>query len=410
MWMIAILASLGAETKPITINPGERIVMVGDGLIEREGAYGYIETELLCAFPKTPMKIRNLGWSGDTPAGISRAYFDPPEKGFERLIEQIKACEPTMVIVGYGMADALEGTPAAEFGKSLERLLDHLPKTVRKIVLLSPIPRSMGCGLVGPPSGVSADPLDLLLEKYPAEMQRVASQRHLRFIDLYSFLSRVLPTTASPMYGRSFQLNDRGYRVVAREILRIPEYGDITTGNVDAVNKSHLKKHFERTLEPEPMELRDGAVRWNDERFESRTIKEGLEFTMEPKRLPALFDGSPHVTWKGLEAGQWRIVINGIDHGDPTAERPHGEVDPLLKLWLDQREELRQLVRKKNSLYFQRYRPQNITYLLGFRKYEQGQNAKEIEALDPKIAELEKQIDELRVPRTVKVVLKRLRK
>src|SRR5439155_1434593 len=43
----------------------------------------------------------------------------------------------------------------------------------------------------------------------------------------------------------------------------------------------------------------------------------------------------------------------------------------------DQAEALRKVINEKNELYFYRWRPQNETYLLGFRKYEQGNNARE---------------------------------
>lgn len=41
----------------------------------------------------------------------------------------------------------------------------------------------------------------------------------------------------------------------------------------------------------------------------------------------------------------------------------------------------------KNELFFHRFRPQNETYLRGFRKHEQGQNAKEILEFDPLVKE-----------------------
>ncbi len=50
----------------------------------------------------------------------------------------------------------------------------------------------------------------------------------------------------------------------------------------------------------------------------------------------------------------------------------------------------------KNELFFHRWRPQNITYLTGFRKGEQGQNAKEIVEFDPLVEKAEKEIAELR--------------
>ncbi|WP_197441213.1 GDSL-type esterase/lipase family protein [Thalassoglobus neptunius] len=55
-------------------------------------------------------------------------------------------------------------------------------------------------------------------------------------------------------------------------------------------------------------------------------------------------------------------------------------------------DELRALIRRKNELFFHRWRPQNITYLTGFRKHEQGQNAVEIAQFDPLIVEVETQI------------------
>lgn len=51
---------------------------------------------------------------------------------------------------------------------------------------------------------------------------------------------------------------------------------------------------------------------------------------------------------------------------------------------------------KKNELFFHRWRPANWTYIFGFRKNEQGQNAVEIPKFDPLIAEWEARIARLR--------------
>ena len=55
-------------------------------------------------------------------------------------------------------------------------------------------------------------------------------------------------------------------------------------------------------------------------------------------------------------------------------------------------ESFRQLIQKKNELFFHRYRPQNVTYLFLFRKHEQGNNAVDIPKFDPLVGELEQQI------------------
>src|SRR4029077_15347265 len=61
-------------------------------------------------------------------------------------------------------------------------------------------------------------------------------------------------------------------------------------------------------------------------------------------------------------------------------------------------EALRSTINAKNLLYFHRWRPQNETYLFGFRKHEQGNNAREIPLFDPLVEAKEKEIAKLRIP------------
>ena len=67
-----------------------------------------------------------------------------------------------------------------------------------------------------------------------------------------------------------------------------------------------------------------------------------------------------------------------------------------LELDLAQAEKLRQAIVAKNRLYFYRWRPENETYLFGFRKHEQGQNAREIPQFDPLVTAKEQEIAQLR--------------
>ncbi len=59
-------------------------------------------------------------------------------------------------------------------------------------------------------------------------------------------------------------------------------------------------------------------------------------------------------------------------------------------------ERLRQAILEKNALFFHRHRPANETYLRGFRKHEQGNNATEIYEFEPLVAEKDRQIFKLR--------------
>ena len=57
---------------------------------------------------------------------------------------------------------------------------------------------------------------------------------------------------------------------------------------------------------------------------------------------------------------------------------------------------LTKAILEKNRLFFYRWRPQNETYLFGFRKHEQGNNGVEIPMFDPLVTGKEKEIAKLR--------------
>jgi putative heme-binding domain-containing protein len=66
------------------------------------------------------------------------------------------------------------------------------------------------------------------------------------------------------------------------------------------------------------------------------------------------------------------------------------------RLPADRLELLRAAIREKNLLYFYRSRPQNITYIFGFRSHEQGHLEREFPEFDRQVAEREAEIARLR--------------
>src|SRR4030095_12547029 len=95
VWFFAVLISAsfsaaGQLTNVFEFRDGDRVVLIGDTFIEREQSYGYVEHMLTTHYPARNISFRNLGWSADTPVGVSRAGFDPPEKGFDRITEQLQ--------------------------------------------------------------------------------------------------------------------------------------------------------------------------------------------------------------------------------------------------------------------------------------------------------------------------------
>jgi hypothetical protein len=107
------------------------------------------------------------------------------------------------------------------------------------------------------------------------------------------------------------------------------------------------------------------------------------------------------LTIRGLAAGDYTLFIDGKAVVTKSSKEWAATVD-LYRAHtgpeFDQALKLRAAIIEKNRLYFHRWRPQNETYLFGFRKYEQGQNAVEIPKFDPLVAKQEEEIAELRVP------------
>jgi hypothetical protein len=114
--------------------------------------------------------------------------------------------------------------------------------------------------------------------------------------------------------------------------------------------------------------------------------------------LLKMSEADRRVRVRGLADGRYTLSIDGKAVLTTTAKDWAEGVVVFDGPEFDQAEKLRAAIIEKNRLYFHRWRPQNETYLFGFRKYEQGQNAVEIPKFDPLVAKQEEEIAKLRVP------------
>ena len=276
-----------AVAAPFELKPTDRLVLIGNTLVEREQRYGYWETMLTARAPG--LKVRNLGWSGDDVYGTARRAFDldKPDIGRKRLVELTIAEKPTAIIICYGGNEAFEGEAGLDrFKKGLEKLLDDLAPTKARIALMSPPPlEDKGRPLPDPA------PQNRRLAVYRDAIRQIAEARGLYFADLFG----VLGEGKEPPAGRT-----------------------------------------------------DDTMHFTADGYRQTTAAFA-------KALGLPGDGA----------------------------------------YSESLEPVRQAVRKKNELYFYRWRPQNETYLFGFRKHEQGKNAKEVAEFDPLVATAEAEIDRL---------------
>ena len=353
---------------------GDRVVFVGNTFVEREIKYGHIEAALTMQWPQRNFTFRNLGWSGDDARGRARRFFGEIEDGFNHLKTHVFGLQPSVIFVAYGAMESFagrEGLP--DFINNMDRLLDDLVETGAHIVVVSPTPHEN----LGPPL---PDPIanNQNLKLYTETLRSIASLRRHRFIDLYQHLDAEMRRSKIPLTDNGIHLNDTGYRIAARGILLglglIP---------VERAVLASARGQFLQVSGVSPHQIQSHGNGVNISLMDTGSNSEDLL----------------KITIRDLFSGTYLLRLNGRNLGSYHAYEWASGIDLPWTPAIDQYEELLRSIKKKNEFFFHQWRPQNETYLRGFRSYEQGQNASELEEFDPYIAQEEKKIVGLKQPR-----------
>lgn len=364
---------------PFQLLDGDRVVFLGDTLVERASRDDSWETLLTARYPDRDIRFRNLGWSGDTVFGDARAGFGTVADGYRQLKAQVYETRPTVIFVCYGTASSFDG-PAGlpAFQKGMNRLLDDLAVTKAELVLVSPLRQEFLPPPFPDPTAHNRD-----VAAYAAAIGDIARARRVPYVDLFSGVISLGPVT------RAQALTDNGLHLNARGYLRMAAALESQLGWSAKTWKLSLNARGQ-------VKASEGIAS-----VEAEPGSELLTLRIRSHRLsaPGEAAASPsQLIVTGLAAGTWVLSAGGQELARAAAadwsqgmtlQRLPGE---------DQWEQLRRKITQKNQLYFHRWRPQNETYLFGFRKHEQGQNAKEIPLFDPLIEKLEGEIAVLRVP------------
>jgi lysophospholipase L1-like esterase len=380
--------SLPLKAEEFKLTDGDRVVLIGSTLIEREQESGYWETALTSRFPKANVTFRNLGWSGDTVFCDSRAMFESPAVGLQHLKEDLAELKPTVILLGYGINESFAGEAGLpRFQKGLATLLDMLASTKARIVILSPPPQEDIGWRLPNPAKHNRD-----LELYVDTLRLEAKKRGHLLIDLFGFLRG----EAQMPFPRLF--TDNGIHFTNWGYWR---------------STSMLEQALGIEERPWRIEIDKGPTVLKAEGVELSKVESGpLRFQVTDRMLPdslwpqqQALKGSERdpksnrrIRVSGLWPGQYSLQIDGRKVAVESAGAWADGVRLARGPEFDQVEKLRQAIIEKNRLFFHRWRPQNETYIYGFRKHEQGQNAREIPEFDPLIIQLEKKIAELRVP------------
>lgn len=383
LWVLALVGLVagraGAQQNPkVEFRDGDRIAFVGNDFFDRERQAGYIETALTTRFPDKNLTFRNLGYSGDTVRADARnlcsgwAVFGPEDQGFDRLKNLVDHIKPTLVFVAYGMNESFDGHAGIEpFTQGLNRMLDMLAGSSAsgaRLVLISPI-RHEDLGRPLPdPSEHNKN-----IQLYIAAMEKVAQQRGLPFINLFETLGDgTKDALATPFTSDGIHLTPYGYwrsAIVLENALGYPTRDIVASGAGASIKETILP--FAPPPKGSPKALTTGA---------------------------ALVPGQGIVKVTNLSPGTYVLKSGNDPVATGTAEMFAKGVPILRGPGVDQEEQLRKVIAAKNFDFFNFWRPDNDTYIFGYRKREQGRNAVEIPQFEPLVAQKEAQIAKLRLP------------
>ncbi len=187
---LVFVCTLGLlSAAPFELKEGDRVIFLGDTLIEREQHHGWIELMLTTRFPDRNVTFRNLGWSADLPDGASRlglslgqAGNEPAGETWKLLQKQIEETKPTVAFIGYGMAASFAGEAGLpKFKEDYNRLLDAIEKLSPgcRLVLLGPVQHQWLPEPLPAPAAHNAQ-----LRNYSDAILEIAGARKSSFVSL----------------------------------------------------------------------------------------------------------------------------------------------------------------------------------------------------------------------------------
>lgn len=375
--LFAVLTALGsgAQAAPFELAEGDRVALVGSSFFERDLRHNDLEVRLSTRFPGRSLVFRNLGWDGDTVFGAARAGFGSTEDGFRHLQKMLAEVKPTVIVLAYGMNESFAGDAGLPaFRDGLNRLLESLAPLRARIVLLGPPRHEKLAAPLPDPAGHN-----LALRKYSDVLAQAARSRGLPYVDLFDALGESSP--GRPLTDDGIRLNADGYRRAAAAVERGLGFGPRPWKVQVDVGRE--------TREAEGTVLSDVVTDFNR-----------AHFSTTDALLPAPGDPDRVLYVRGLQPGRYALRSDDA----VWASASHDEWARGLNLQrspeLDQTEALRSAVASKNEAFFHYWRPQNDTYIFGFRKKEQGHLQPEFSQFAPILAEKEALIAKLRKPAT----------
>ncbi|MCA9047343.1 MAG: azurin, partial [Planctomycetaceae bacterium] len=226
-----------ATVLPLELKPGDRIVLVGNTLIDRSQLFGYFETMLHQRFPDHQLIVRNLAWPADT------IDLQPRPENFADQQQHLTHERADVIFVGYGFNESFAGPDGlAPFRKSLSEYLRSLKshayngQTAPRVVLVSPIAAENTAAVA------AADRINGNLRSYAAVMKEVAAEQHVAFADVFDDTLAAMNDPQTDLTFNGVHLTERGHEAFSRSLFR-RTFGEDATAVDEALRTNVVDKN-----------------------------------------------------------------------------------------------------------------------------------------------------------------------
>lgn len=254
-----------AQPKPPILQSNDKVIFLGNTLIERARLYGHVEAALSLSAGDsvTGLVFRNLGWSADSLYGDSRSYFGPPKEGRDRLAKNLAELQPQVVFLSYGTGEAMsvdqgwtneKGASEASgagmdesvalFESAYQKLIDLVRsssgETLREIVLITPPPlENLGAPL---PDQIENN---RRIARFRDSIKALAEKNNARSADLFSALGGddfSGEVAENPLTDNGVHFTNEGYSVVARALAKELDMNESILATADPVAKANMRE------------------------------------------------------------------------------------------------------------------------------------------------------------------------
>lgn len=204
-----------ATQLPLPIHVGDRIMLIGNTLLERSQEFGRFEAFLHQKFSTHQLKVRHLAWSADT------IETQPRPANFANTKQHLTHEQADVIFAAYGFNESFAGDAGlALFRAQLTEYLADLKGksynglTAPRVVLVSPIANENVASVN------AADKNNSNIKQYVMAMRDVAADQSVGFVDVFTDTQREMESPGSDLTINGVHLNAAGDEVFSRSLFR----------------------------------------------------------------------------------------------------------------------------------------------------------------------------------------------